>query len=152
MGARLRSNGAGPFTAGIVTGSLGLTISFALKGLIPGRPLGDPLPVVLSITQFTRGFTYFQWRPPLFHLLFAVFLGALAAIVLRLLNPQHASRDDAVMAARVAAITNVGLVALLAVDAVIVGFWYLLAGLLSILVSGLAAGIVFLRWQGRRAP
>ena len=51
-----------------------------------------------------------------------------------------------------AAIINVGLVALLSVDAIIVGFWYLLAGLLSVLVSGLAASLIFSRWLGRRTP
>lgn len=50
--------------SGLAAGLAGLVISFGLKGLVPARPLGDPLPLILSATQLTRGLLYFPWRPP----------------------------------------------------------------------------------------
>ena len=137
-----------PLLAGVLAGGVGLVVSFALKGLIPARPLGDPVPLVLAVTQVTRGFTYLPWRPALFHLLFAVSLGVLAFLVLLLINKGPISRDEATRAGRIAALINVVVVALLAVDALMVAFWYLVAGLISVLISGLAAGLLA-RWWPR---
>lgn len=47
---------------------------------------------------------------------------------------------------RIASIINVGIVALLAVDAVIVGFWYVIAGAISVLITGFTAGLLASRW------
>ena len=71
-----------PLLAGIITGFAGLAVSFGLKGANLGRHVGDPVPLMLSVTQVTDGFTYFPWRPPLTHLIFAVLLGILAFVVL----------------------------------------------------------------------
>jgi len=143
---RRRFNTSSPLAAGILAGGLGLVISFALKGLVPARPLGDPMPVILAITSIPRGFTYFQWRAPLFHLLFAIFLGVLAFFVSRTLMRRLPTRPEATRAGRIAGLIGVIPVALLAVDALIVGFWYLIAGALSVLVTGFAAGLLASRW------
>jgi hypothetical protein len=141
---RSRSNAA--LVTGVSAGLIGLVISFALKGLIPARPLGDPLPLILSVTQLTRGFLYFPWQPPLFHLLFVLFLGLLAVIILRLVTRQAPGKENAIRAGRITALINVGVVALLAIDALMVGFWYLTAGVVTILLTGLAAGLFAGRW------
>ena len=51
-----------------------------------------------------------------------------------------------VRAGRIASIINVGIVTLLAVDAVIVGFWYVIAGAVNVLVTGFTAGFLASRW------
>ena len=141
----------GPLLSGILAGLVGLVISFAFKGIIPTRPLGDPLPLMLSATSLTKGTLYFQWRPPLFHLFFALALGLLAVLALRILLGRRPRREEARFAGRIAAVVNVGLVALLAVDAVIVGFWYLMAGVVSVLITGYAAGLAAALWSRMRA-
>ena len=40
----------------------------------------------------------------------------------------------------------VAVVALLAIDALMVGFWYLIAGLVTVLLTGLSAGLIATRW------
>jgi hypothetical protein len=137
----------GPLLAGILAGLVGLVFSFVLKGIVPARPLGDPLPLMLSATSLTKGFLYFQWRAPLFHLIFALSLGLLAMVALRLLTGRLPRRAEAGYAGRIAAVVNVGLVALLAVDALIVGFWYLMAGVVSVLITGFAAGLAVTLWS-----
>jgi len=104
------------------------------------------LPLALAATSLTRGFTYFQWRPPLFHLLFAIFLGALSYLFLRAFLGRPPARSEAVRSGRIAALLNVGLVALLSVDALIVGIWYFIAGAVSLLVTGFVAGVLASRW------
>ncbi len=42
--------------------------------------------------------------------------------------------------------SSLGIVALLAVDAVIVGFWYVIAGAISVLITGFTAGLLASRW------
>ncbi len=115
------------------------------------RPLGDPLPLMLSISQVTRGLTYFPWRPILVHLLFAVMLGVLSFFVLALLNRNSANTDAAAKAGRIAAVINVGFVAIFAVDAVVVGFWYLISGRVSVVITGYAARVAALLWRRHKA-
>ncbi|HSG18658.1 MAG TPA: hypothetical protein VLE70_20350 [Anaerolineae bacterium] len=133
--------------SGLAAGLVGLVVSFGLKGLIPARPLGDPLPLILSVTQLTRGFLYFQWQPPLLHLLFTLFLGLLAVVALRFIARRMPIREQAVRAGRIAALVNVGVVTLMAVDALMVGFWYLVAGVVTILLTGFAAGLAVTIWS-----
>ncbi|UCG24121.1 MAG: hypothetical protein JSW55_18685 [Chloroflexota bacterium] len=133
--------------SGLAAGLAGLVVSFGLKGLVPARPLGDPMPLVLSVTQLTRGFLYFQWRPPVLHLLFALFLGLLTVVVLRFVAHRMPTREQAVRAGRIAALINVGVVALMAVDALMVGFWYLIAGVIAVLLTGFAAGLAVSTWS-----
>ena len=144
--ARRRFNLGDSLLAGVMAGGIGLLLSFIMKGLIPARPLGDPLPLILAVTSVPRGFTYFQWRPPLLHLLFAVFLGFVALLVLRAILRRPPTRHEATRAGRIAALLGVVVVALLAVDALIVGIWYLIAGAVSILVTGFTAGFLASRW------
>jgi hypothetical protein len=119
------------------------------------RPLGDPMPLMLSISQVTRGLTYFPWRPILVHLIFAVMLGVLSFFVLVLLNRDSANTDKAAKTARIAAVINVGIVAIFAVDAVVVGFYYLISGLVSVVITGYAARFAAYLWRrrdGRPSP
>jgi hypothetical protein len=147
-GHRLRERR--PLLAGILAGLIGLVFSFAFKGVIPARPLGDPLPLMLSATSLTRGLLYFQWRAPLFHLIFALALALLAVVALRVLTGRRPGRAEAGFAGRIAAAFNVGVVALLAIDALIVGLWYLMAGVVSVLITGYAAGLLATLWSSIR--
>jgi hypothetical protein len=135
--------------AGIIIGFAGLAVSFGLKGANLGRPIGDPVPLMLSATQVTDGFTYFPWRPPLTHFIFAVLLGFLAFVVLSLLSKGMVTPKKATQAGRIAALINVLIVAVLRVDAIVVGFWYLVSGLASVLISGLVAGLAA-SWLAKR--
>ncbi|MDX1615401.1 MAG: hypothetical protein R3300_13895 [Candidatus Promineifilaceae bacterium] len=122
--------------SGLAVGVLGLIISFSLEGLIPARPLGDPLPLVLVVAQLPRGLTYLAWQPALYHLLFSLALGLLVAVALRWRHPEQATRGQARLAGRLAMLLNVLIVALPVVDAAIVVLWYGLAGLVTVLVCG----------------
>lgn len=146
---RVRLGDRLPLAAGIVAGAIGLLISFGLRGIMPARPVGDPLPLMLAVTGLTRGFLYLPWRPALFHLIFAAFLGIMTVAVLKAAQRGRPSHRSATFAGRIAAIINVGVVAILSVDAVIVGFWYLMSGLVSILITGFVAGRVA-GWLKRR--
>ena len=134
-------------SSGVMTGLIGLVISFALKGLVPARPLGDPVPLILSATQLTRGFLYFPWRPVFLHLLFLLLLALLTVAFLRLVGRRLPDKSQATRAGRIASLINVGVVAVLAVDALMVGFWYLVAGVVSLLLTGFAAGLITSIWR-----
>jgi hypothetical protein len=73
-------------------------------------------------------------------------LGLLVVAILRLITRQPPARGNATRAGRIAALINVAVVALLAVDALMVGFWYLIAGPVTILLTGLSAGLIATRW------
>lgn len=132
--------------AGLAAGGIGLVISFSLKGLVPARPLGDPVPLMLAASAVPRGFTYFPWRPALFHLIFAVSLGLLSTLILRLVARRSVTRQEATIAGRIAAVVNIAVVALFAVDAFIVAIWYLIAGAASFLITGYVAGLLTVIW------
>jgi hypothetical protein len=104
---------------------------------------------MLSISQVTRGLTYFPWRPILVHFLFAVMLGVLSFFVSLLLNRDSANSDTAAKTARIAAVINVGFVAIFAVDAMVVGFWFLISGLISVVITGYAARLAAILWLRR---
>jgi hypothetical protein len=140
----------GSLIAGLTTGGIGLVISFALKGIVPARPLGDPVPLMLAASAIPRGFTYFPWRPALFHLLFAVALGLLATVIMWVVKGRPVTRREATIAGRIAAVVNIAVVAILAVDAFIVAIWYLIAGAASILITGYAAGLLAAIWRNDR--
>jgi hypothetical protein len=149
LAERLRESLRSPWAAGIIAGSIGLLLSFGLRGLSIARPLGDPLPLTLSLGQLTRGLTYFPWRPILAHLIFALVLGALSFAFLLLISWDSASGDQAAKTGRIAAAINVGIVAILSVDAAVVGFWYLVAGLVSVVITGFAARFSAFLWRRR---
>jgi hypothetical protein len=133
--------------AGATAGLVGLIISFAGRGTIPGRVLGDPLPMALAVGRVAQGFAYFDWRSPLFHALFASFLGVLAAVVVWFSSRHHFTGERARLAGRIAAAINVGVVAILQVDALVVGFWYLMAGAMSFFLTSFVAGRIADAWQ-----
>jgi hypothetical protein len=150
-----RMTGMAALLAGLGAGAVGLIASYGLRGANLGRPLGDPVPLMLAVTQIPNGFTYFPWRPALYHLIFAVILGVLAFVGLALLGKGNTTRQESVRAGRIAALMNLLVVAALQVDAVVVGFWYLVSGLASILISGMVAGLVasyFAKHGNRRPP
>jgi hypothetical protein len=144
--ARALSGLGGVWAAGLISGVLGLVISFSLRDLMPARPLGDPLPLTLSIAQVTRGFTYFPWRPLILHLIFALFLGILSFVTLWIIYREAIEPDQAARAGRIAAGINLIVVATLAVDAVVVGVYYLIAGLVSIIITGSSARLAAALW------
>jgi hypothetical protein len=142
----LRRSVNGVWAAGIIAGVIGLVISFSLRDLAPARPLGDPLPLTLSIAQITKGFTYFPWRPLILHLIFALFLGILSFTILWIISREQSGPDQAAKAGRIASGINLLVVATLAVDAVVVGIYYLIAGLVSIIITGSIARLAAALW------
>ena len=153
MMIRLRRGDRDPWIGGVAAGFAGLAISFGLRGLSLARPLGDPLPLILSVTQLTRGFTYFPWRPLIAHLIFAISLGILSSVMLWIIARNDAGPDQAAKAGRIASGINLIVVAALAVDAPIVGFWYLIAGAASLIITGVSArytAVLFKRMKVER--
>ena len=130
---RLRNRAS--VSAGLFAGLIGVIVSFAGHGLIPGRVLGDPLPLALAFGQIMRSLLYFNWRGLLWHLLFAILLGVLAVVLLRWLTPVEPLAGDVAQAASIAAIVNLVVVALTEVDALMVAFWYLMASFISYMVT-----------------
>ncbi len=132
---------------GLVTGFLGLGVSFAGRGLNLGRELGDPLPLVLGVSQAFRGaLLYLNWRGIGWHLLFLLFLVLLNVGILRLwLTKDQRQQISVESAVRIAAVLNSAVVALTEIDAVVVFIWYLLSGFISVQVAGLLAkGVLWL--------
>ncbi|WP_420643490.1 hypothetical protein [Candidatus Leptofilum sp.] len=127
---------------GLIVGILGLPISFLGQDYNLGRELADPLPVVLGVSQAMRdGFLYLNWRGIAWHLFFVIFLIFLLVGIVRLRFARTEwAMFDYRAAAQVAVVLNVGVVALLAVDAFVVALWYGMAGLLSVLLARLLAG------------
>ncbi|MCP5100863.1 MAG: hypothetical protein GY943_35375 [Chloroflexi bacterium] len=134
---------------GIGVGAVGLLFSFLGKEIIPGRAWGDPMPVVLSIAQLTRGFLYWNWQSPLIHLLFLLGLAILTVWVLRFRGHRgerlvmYASR-----AGQITAVINVLIIALLQTDAVVVGAYYLMSGLVAVWVTGEMARFLAKKMKG----
>lgn len=129
------------YLAGGIAGIVGLLISFLGRGIVPGRVLGDPLPTVLSAAQIMRGFLYWNWQAPLVHLLFLTLLAGIVVVGWKYVRGlEDWGGEEAVAAARVTAVINVGFVALLEIDAIVVAIYYLMGGLISVWVTGLVAG------------
>lgn len=136
---------------GILAGLIGLLFSFAGRSLNLGRELGDPLPVALSFSQALRGsLLYLNWRGVVWHLLFILFLVVLVVGIVRFWLPLT-QRQEILLgtAARVAAVLNVTAVAITEIDAIVVAFWYGMAGFISVFVTGLVAeGVAkLINWQ-----
>ncbi len=139
---------------GLLVGLLGLILSFAYEAAIPGRLLGDPLPIMLGLRSLvnllTSGLRYIDWTPPLAHLLFAFLLGAGAAVAGRLLLGRSFSDARAVRAAWTAGLVNVGAAAVVEVDSLLVGFFYVITGFASLALTSYFAGRA-MAWLDRRA-
>ncbi len=125
---------------GLVIGVLGMILSFAGRGLNPGRVLADPMPVVLSFTQLTQGLLYWDWQGVLIHISFYLFLPTLSVIGLYFWhNEAEEFVDQAFDAGRITAVINVSIVALKEVDAFSVGIYYIFGGFLMVWISGIMA-------------
>jgi len=123
---------------GLITGLIGLAVSFAGRGLNLGRELGDPLPIVLGFSQALRGgWLYLNWRGVGWHLLFILLLVVLNVEIVRLWLPKDQQQQVRLESAvRFAAVLNLTIVALTEVDAVVVFIWYLMAGFISLFLAG----------------
>ncbi|MFQ5945979.1 MAG: hypothetical protein ACE5NC_06980 [Anaerolineae bacterium] len=127
-----------PLRTGLLAGIAGVILSLALRGVVPGRYLGDPLPLALAVTGILRGFAYFDWRAPLLHAAFAASLGASAGLLVRMGSGSRAFPDGAARAGRIAGVVSVFVVVLLEVDALSVALWYALGGFVSVALSSYA--------------
>jgi hypothetical protein len=128
---------------GVGVGVIGIALSFLGKHIVPGRAWGDPMPVILSIAQLTRGFLYWNWRSPLIHLLFLLGLALLVVWVMRLRgNHGDVLVLNVIRAGRLTAVINVLIIAVLETDAVIVGTYYLISGVIASWVTGEIAGFL----------
>lgn len=103
--------------------------------------------MALAVSRVTQGFTYFDWRSPLFHALFASFLGALAAAMTWATNRDLFTSERARLTGRLASFINIGVVALLQVDAPVVAIWYLMAGAMSFFLTSVVAARMSDLWQ-----
>lgn len=134
---KLRVNAS--ISAGLLAGFVGFVASFAAWGLVPGRVLGDPLPLALAFGQLARSFQYFNWAGLLWHVVFAIVLGLLAVVILRWLGTEKPELADVSQTAALAAVINLGAVAVTEVDALMVAFWYLMASFISFMVTTTSA-------------
>ncbi len=134
--------------SGLIAGGIGLVFSLVWKAFNLSSVPGDPLPLMLSLSQvLNNGFFYFNWQAPLVHLAFAAALGGSAVAVFWARQNTLPSYDDAMLAGRVAAIVSTGGVALLAIDAFIVAVWYLGSAFLSVYITSRAAKLGVRIWR-----
>ncbi len=136
---------------GLLVGAVGLLFSFLLRDEITGRRLGDSLPLGLAIGQVLRGFLYFNWRSILVHVGFLLgLIGAVTAVfhinIRQQMTRQQLTVEQVQRNAQTAVIINLVGVAIFEVDAFIVGFWYLISGLLSYMFSRFIAEKIAKWW------
>lgn len=123
-----------------VTTIVGFILAYLGRGLVPGRQLADPLPVVLSFAQIMRGFLYWNWRAPLYHFLFIALLAVLGVYLLKLSGVRGKRlKQIGVQVARLTAVLSIGIIAIQQIDAFIVGVYYLMGGLISVFFAGFVA-------------
>jgi hypothetical protein len=131
------------FRAGIAIGIVGIFFSLLVRSILPGRLLGDPLPILLTASQLLRGVTqglqYIQLQSLLFHVLYLALLGLVAIIGNRVIKGGIEGGYDPIHGTRIAVVLNVALIVLAETDSVMVGLWYLAAGYLSFSIAGLIA-------------
>ena len=137
---------------GLLLGSAGLALSQLAALMLAGRSLANPLPLALMpaalLTSLREGFTYFDLRTPLLHVLYAVLIGAAASwLVVR----QDGSPEQARQTTRIALGLSILVIALQEVDAVIVAFYYGLSAFVSLSISALVADRVTRRLLRRQA-
>ena len=137
---------------GLLLGSAGLALSHFAAGMLAGRSLANPLPLALLpaalLTALREGFTYFDLRTPLLHVLYAVLMGAAASW---LVARQDGSPEQARQTTRIALGLSIFVIALREVDAVIVAFYYGLSAFVSLSISALVADRVTRRLLRRQA-
>ena len=119
---------------------IGFILSSFGDGLIPGRRLADPLPIVLSFGQIMRGFLYWNWQGPLLHLIYISLLAMLGVFFLKWFGLRgDLLKQVSLQVARLTAVINIGIIAIQQIDAFIVGVYYLMGGLISIFIAGYVA-------------
>ena len=124
---------------GIALGIITTLIILLIRPFTLYRYANDPLQLVQPIIQLRFGLINFNWRLPLIHLTFIVWIGFAAPFGLRLKSPKHFTVDNAVLVARVAALVSIAYVWWIRVDATAVLIWYALSTWVSFIgVSWLA--------------
>ncbi len=125
---------------GIGIGIFGLLFSLLVRSLMPVRMLGDPLPILLILSQLLRGVAqgiqYIHWQSLFLHFLYMVILGLGAIGGNRLVKGWTEASFDPIRATRIAIAVNVVTIAFVEIDSVLVGLWYLAAGYLSFSLAG----------------
>ncbi len=123
---------------GLGVGLAGLALSYLYEAWVPGRLLGDPMPVVLAFnglrSVLIHGFLYYDRRSPLLHLLFAAALGSAAAAATWPGRP-GSRPSEAARAGGLAALVNLLPPAPQEVDTLMVGVFYLAAAYVSLWVA-----------------
>ena len=113
-----------PIWLGISLGVLTTLIAILIRPLTLYRYASDPLQLVQPIIQLRFGLINFNWRLPVIHLLFIAWISCIAPFGLSLKWPKLFSTDNAVLAARVAALISMGYIWWIRVDAIPVFIWY----------------------------
>jgi hypothetical protein len=128
------------FHFGLGFGLVAILISLGVRLILPGRILGDPLPILLILSQLMRGITqgimYIHWQSVLIHLSFISVLVLILTIFRRIVANRIEIDIDLVQATKSAIVVNVIAAGMLEIDSVMVGLWYLAAGYLSYTFAG----------------
>ena len=126
---------------GLTLGLAGLAISWGVNLVLPGRLLGNPIPLMLAISSLGRAIgqtlAYFNWQDPALHLGFVTLLAITSGLAARGTETDRYAKP--VIAARIGRIAvglNVVAAASEEVDALTVGLFYAGAGFLSVIAAG----------------
>ena len=123
-----------PVWAGALLGVLMTVGANLIRPLTLYRYINDPLQLVQPIIQLRFGLINFNWRLPLMHLGFILAISLLSPLLLRLFWPKSSSTDNAVLAARTAALISIGYIWWLRLDAIPVFIWYAFSTWISFLI------------------
>lgn len=126
---------------GFALGLAGLALSWGVNLVLPGRLLGNPIPLMLAISSLGRAigqtFAYFNWQDPALHLGFVALLAIASGLVgMRAETDHYAKPVFAARVGRIAMGLNVLAAASDEVDALTVGLFYAGAGFLSVIAAG----------------
>ena len=113
-----------PIWLGVFLGILITIIAIFIRPLTLFRYANDPLQLVQPIIQLRFGLINFNWQLPLFHLAFIIAISLAAPLGLYIKWPKLFNTDNAVLAARTAALVSMGYIWWLRVDAIPVLIWY----------------------------
>lgn len=122
-----------PVWAGIIVGVLMTLTAIFIRPFTFYRYINDPLQFLQPIIQLRFGLINFNWRLPLLHIGFILAISLASPFLLRLLWPQTASPENAVLAARTATLVSIGYIWWLRVDAIPVVIWYAFSTWISFL-------------------
>jgi hypothetical protein len=136
------------FLLGLILGLVALAVAGLFQLLLSGRPLNNPMSLILFLTHLLRslseGFSYLDWISPLKHILF---LGVIAISANLLAGSRWGVGRDVARSkmrglqaegvARIAVLISAAIPGVTATDSLIVGVYYITAIFLSMGLSAM---------------